>query len=119
MTSPEPVGSICQPPDSGIWDNDRLEFIWCVGRRQLKIHEVWTLGNDGSTLKIHPTARVDVGAFIGDCFATDYLTENGRRVPMLGRKYINGSFEWMGVPDFLRTDGPPWTAKGVHQSLES
>ena len=23
---------------------------------------------------------------------------------------MNGSYEWMGVPDFLRTDGDPWTA---------
>ena len=28
---------------------------------------------------------------------------------MFGRKLINGSFERMGVPDFLRADGPPWT----------
>ena len=24
-------------------------------------------------------------------------------------KYINGSVEWIGVPDFLRNDGLPWT----------
>ena len=29
---------------------------------------------------------------------------------MFGIKLINGSFEWMDVPDFLRTDGTPWTA---------
>ena len=29
---------------------------------------------------------------------------------MFGRKFINGSFEWMGVPEFLRTYGPRWTA---------
>ena len=29
---------------------------------------------------------------------------------MFRRKVINGSFECMGVPDFLRTDGPSWTA---------
>ena len=28
---------------------------------------------------------------------------------MFGRKLINVIFEWMGVPDFLRADGPPWT----------
>ena len=25
---------------------------------------------------------------------------------MFGINYINGSFQWLGVPDFLRTDGP-------------
>ena len=27
-----------------------------------------------------------------------------------GKKSINESFEWMGVPNFLRDDGPLWTA---------
>ena len=28
---------------------------------------------------------------------------------MLGRISINGSVEWLGVPDFYRTNGPAWT----------
>ena len=28
---------------------------------------------------------------------------------MFGVYSINGSVQWLGVPDFLRTDGPPWT----------
>ena len=54
--------------------------------------------------EVHPTARVNVSVFIGDCFATEYLTENRRRVLMFRRNFINGSFEWMGVPDFLRVN---------------
>ena len=27
---------------------------------------------------------------------------------MFGRNSINGSVEWLGIPDFLRNDGPPW-----------
>ena len=27
---------------------------------------------------------------------------------MFGRNYIDGSVKWLGVPDFLRNDGPPW-----------
>ena len=29
---------------------------------------------------------------------------------MFRRNSINGSVEWLGVPDLLRTNGPPWTA---------
>ena len=72
--------------------------------------KVWTFGDDGITPEVHPTAIFDVGAFVGNCFATEYLTENGCRVPMFGRKWINGSFEWMGVSAFVRTNGTPWTA---------
>ena len=43
----------------------------------------------------------------GAVLQTDYLSENGRRVPMFGRKSINGGIEWMGVPEVFRDDGPP------------
>ena len=28
---------------------------------------------------------------------------------MLSRNSINGSVEWLDVPDFMRNNGPPWT----------
>ena len=28
---------------------------------------------------------------------------------MFGKNSNNGNSEWMGVPDFIRADGPPWT----------
>ena len=110
MPRPDPVEAICQPSDSVSGDDDRLEFIRCVGGRQPKINEICTFSDDGITPEVHPTARVDIGAFFGDFFFNNYLTENGRRGPMFGRNLINGSFEWMCVPEFLSTNGPPWTA---------
>ena len=107
MPRPDPVEAICQPSDSVSGDDDRLEFIWCVGGRQPKINEICTFSDDGITPEVHPTARVDIGAFFGDFFFNNYLTENGRRGPMFGRNLINGSFEWMCVPEFLSTNGPP------------
>ena len=105
----EPVGAICWPSNSGSGEKDGPEFIRCVDRRQPKIHKVWTFGEDGITSEVHPTARVDVSAFIGGCFASDYLTPTWRRIPMFGRNYINESVDWLGVPNFLSNDGPPWT----------
>ena len=108
MPRREPVGSIRQPFNSGSGADDGLEFIYCVGGQQPEIHEVWTFGDDVITPEVHPFARVDVGAFIRDCFGTNYFAENGRRVPIFRRKSINGSVKWLGVPSFLRNDGPPW-----------
>ena len=84
-----------------------------------QIHEVWTFGEDGITREVHPIAQVDVGAGFFEKFATDYLTESWRRVPMFGGNSINGSVEWLGVTEFLRTDRPPWTANilATHPSL--
>ena len=81
-------------------------FIRCVDGQQPQIHEVWFFGEEGVTPKVHPTARVDVGDFVGECY---YLTPTWRRIPMFVRNYINGSVEWLGVPNFLRNDDPPCT----------
>ena len=108
MPMTEPVGSNRQPSNSSSENDDGLDFIRCVGGRHTKIHDIWTFSDDGITPEVHHFARVDVVAFVEDCFAANFLTENGRRVPMLGRKFIDGSFEYVGVPDFLRTNGPPW-----------
>ena len=79
-----------------------------VDGQQLKIHEVCTFREDSVIPKVHPSAHVDVRAFVGECFATDYITPTWRRIPMFGRNSINGSVKWLGVPNILRNDGPPW-----------
>ena len=93
----------------GSGDEAGPEFIRCVDVRQPQIHEFWNYREDGVTHKVHPTACIDVGTFVGECFATDHLNPTWRRIPIFGRNYINGSVEWIGVPDLPRNDGPPWT----------
>ena len=105
----EPVGDIRCFYDSGSEDEYGPKFIHCVDRIQPEIHEVWTFGEDGVTTKVHPTARVDVGTFVGDCFATNFLTLTWHSIPMLDSNYINGSVKWLVVPNFLMNNGPPWT----------
>ena len=103
----EPDGAIRRPSYSIFVDKDGPEFIRCFDGRQPKIHEVWTFVEDGVTREVHPTARVDVDPFVGECFANDYLTPTWRRIPMFVRNSINGSVDRLGVPNFLRNDGPP------------
>ena len=111
MARQEPVGSISRPSDYGSGYEDGTKFIWCVVGRQPQIHEVWTFGDESVTSEVHLTAQVDVGVgFFGE-FVIDYLNSCWHRVPMFGRNSINGSVEWLGVPDFLRNNGPPWTLK--------
>ena len=117
MTICELVGAIRQAFNSGSETDDGLEFIRCVGGRQPETHEVWNFGDDRITRKFYPVARVDISAFLGDCFGTNYLAKNGRRMPMYGRKLINGSVKWLGVPTFLRNYGPPWADNILCPSL--
>ena len=44
---------------------------------------------------------------MGD-FSSNYITESGRRIPILGQISINRSVEDLGIPDFHRTGGPFW-----------
>ena len=88
---------------------DGPDFIRCFNGRQPKIHEAWTFAEDGFTREVHPTARIDVSAGFIVNFSTNYLTPCWRRIPIFGRDFINGRFKWLGVPDFLRKYGPPWT----------
>ena len=110
MARREPVGFIGRPSYSFSGDAKEAKFIQCVDDQDPHNHEVWDFGDDGVTCELHPIAQVDVGAGIVREFATNYLTESGRRIPIFGRIYINGSVEWLGVPDFYRSDGPAWTA---------
>ena len=60
--------------------------------------------------EVHQTAQVEVGTVFINEFATGYLTPSWRKIPMFGVNIINGSVQWLGIPDLLRTDGPPWTS---------
>ena len=62
MTSNEPVVSIRRTSDSGSGDNEGPEFIQCVYGQEPQIHEFWAFGDDGVTIEVHPTARVDITA---------------------------------------------------------
>ena len=102
-----PIGAICWCYDSGNGDEDGPEFIRCVDGQEPQIHKVWNFGEDGIKHKVHLTARVDFGVgFVGE-FSTNSLTPSWRRIPIFGVNSINGSVQWLDVPDPLRTDGPP------------
>ena len=93
MPMPEPVGVIHQHSKSSSGNYEGLDLVRCVGGWQPGIHEVWNFDDDRSNPRVHPFACIVIGAFVGDCFAANYLTENGRRVPMFGRKLVNVSFQ--------------------------
>ena len=110
MTTRYSVEYICWPYDSDSGDEYGPKFIRYVDGRDHQINEVWKFGKDGVTREVHPTEQVDVGAgYVGE-FSTNYLTPSWIRVPMFVVNSINGRFQWLGVPDFLRTDGSTWTA---------
>ena len=106
MTRRIPIVSIRLPSDSGRGGTKNVEFIRCVDVREPQKHKIWSLGSNGITCEVHPTAQVDVGAGTMGQLLTDYLAENGGIIPIFGQIYINGSVKIWGIPDFHRTSGP-------------
>ena len=95
--------SIFRPSNSGSGVTEGVEFIWCVYGREPKIHEIWCLGSDSVTREVHPTAKIDVGAGTVGKFTTNYLAENGCRIPIIGQLSIKGSVKLFGIPNFPET----------------
>ena len=58
MPRHEPVVVIRQPSIYGIGDDDILEFIRCVGRREPQIQKLWSFSEDRITHEIHARATV-------------------------------------------------------------
>ena len=62
------------------------------------MQDIWCLGSNGITREFHPTDQIDVGAGTVGQFTTNYLAENGRRIPVIGQVSINGSIKLSGIP---------------------
>ena len=108
MTRRAPVGSIRRPSNSGSRGAEEPEFIRSVDVRDPEMHEVWDLGSNGITREVHPTVQVNVGAGLIGQFSSNYLIENGSRIPIIVQIYINGSVDYLSITDFHRTGGPFW-----------
>ena len=51
------------------------------------------------------TAQIEVAAGTVGQFTINYITENGRRIPIIGQLYMKGSVQLLGIPDFFRSSG--------------
>ena len=108
MPLPDPVGSSYCPFNSGCGDADRNKFICSVEGHNTEDYEVWILGEDGVTPKVHTTLRVDVDATDVYEFSTNNLTDYGLKTSIFSKKWINGRFKFLDVPDPLTTIGTYW-----------
>ena len=70
------MGSIRSPSDPGSSSTETTAFIQCVDGKEPKIHELWCLGLDNISHKVHPTAQVEVTSGTIGKFVTNYLAGN-------------------------------------------
>ena len=80
-----------------------------------QIHELWYLGLDGISCKVHPTARVEVpDGTIGE-FVTDYLVENRCQIYIIAQLSINDSVQFLGLSDQSGGSELPFIANLLYQ----
>ena len=108
MIQRRPMGSILQPSDFGSGGTKGVEFIRCVHGRKPQIHEIWCLGSNGVTHKVHQTSQIDVGAETVRQFWTQYFDENGRIIPVISQISINRSIQMLGIPADAWVRGLPF-----------
>ena len=100
MIQHRPMVHISRPSDSGSEGAKDTEFIRCIDVWEPQIHNLWCLRLGNITRKVHPTARVEVGAGTVGEFTTNYLSENGRRILIIRQTSINRSVQLLGIPEF-------------------
>ena len=86
-----PMGYFHWPSHYGSWGAKDAEFVRCVEVQEPQIHDLWCLGLDNITLRVHLTSRLKVVARTVGEFTINCLAENGRRIPIIGQLCTNES----------------------------
>ena len=94
------MGSIRRPSGYGSGGTKDIKFIQYVDGRETQIHELWCLVLENITRKVYLAEQVEVGSETMGEFRTNYLTKNGRRILIIGNFSINGSVQFLGIPNF-------------------
>ena len=69
-------------------------------------NKLWWHGIGGICREVHPTARIDIPDWSVGEFITEYLSKNGRCNRIIGEIPINGSVQFIGIPEIWGSGFP-------------
>ena len=93
------MGPICRNLDSGSGGAEATALIQYIDGREPKIYELLCLGLYVISHEVHPTAHVEgTTGTVGEFF-TNYLSENGRQIKIIGQLSVNNSVQVLGFSD--------------------
>ena len=106
MRRRHPIVPVCAPPDpilvhySGSDDSiDRVTYIVCLYGRLPKRYKLWSL-NDQGFFEVLPFPRMRLlDDFRADTFQTNFFTSRPCRIPIIVRRSLNGSVEFIQFAD--------------------
>ena len=93
------MGSIHRPLDSVSGITEAAASIKFVDDLKPYIHALWCMGFNGIIHEAHTTARVEVTAGTVREFMTDYLSENGGQIKIVGQLSVNNSAKCLSLSD--------------------
>ena len=89
---PDPVRVLYSGSDDTI---EQVPYILCLNGRVTKIYELWSLNAQG-VREVHPFAQVRIfDDFREDTFKTLFFNLRRCRIPFVGRRSLNNSFEFI------------------------
>ena len=74
-------------------------FIQCVNGWYPISNELWSHGLDDLCRDVNTTVRVDILPGTDGLFITEYLNNDGRRIRIIGKYFVNGSVQFTGFPE--------------------
>ena len=97
---------VCGPPDPVLvhysgsgYGIDRVTYIVCLHGQVPERYELWGM-NEKGICKVHPFARIRLlDYFREDTFQTTSFNSRRCCIPFVGRRYLNGSFEFIHFSD--------------------
>ena len=104
MRLPQPFLFKVVPPrsvqrhSSGIGGKFNVLFYRFIEGWEPEIYEFWSFDED-VIREVHPYAQVQISNdFIWETFHTRFFNTREVRLPFLGRRSVNGSVQWLDVP---------------------
>ena len=98
MIQRAPMGSIRQPLNPSSGSTKETAFIQCIDGQDPHIHVLWCLGLDKTSREVLPAEQVEVIAGTVGEFVTNYPSENGCRIQIIGQISVKDSVQFLGVP---------------------
>ena len=94
-----PMGSIRRLSDSGSGGTYSTAFIQYIDVIEPYIYELWCMGLYNISHKFYPTSQVEVASRTVGKFVTYYLSENGRKIQIIGKLSVNNSIQFLNIPN--------------------
>ena len=74
-------------------------FIQCINGWDHMTNDLWYHWFKSLSRDVHPTAQVEIPPGTDGKLTTEYLTNNGQHIIIIGKSFVNGSVQFTSIPE--------------------